>query len=114
MKLVRVIGYSQETSKKNGVMMTDTFEANTLDAARLPKSTLAWNLYGVKSTTGPRRFDQPCCSDVKVLRQGNTHTKIRGRDLRAKAAKVHIEPKQDSGFFEYLGANNETRVSTNT
>lgn len=128
-------GLQSESKDKHGVVMIDTFKTYTLDAARLSKSTLAWNLYGVGTDNLGRSAkpedcgipstarNQPlvrvdsvnhCCSDVKVLRQGNTHIKIRGRDLRAKAAKVHIEPKQDSGFFEHLGANSETRVSTNT
>jgi hypothetical protein len=125
-------GFQSGNKEKHGVFMTDTFEANTLDAARLPKSTLVGNLYGAGTdnlgrSAKPEECEIPstarnqplvrvdsvgrCCSDVKVPRKGNTHTKIRGRDLRAK---VHIEPKQDTGFFEHLRANSETRVSTNT
>ncbi len=77
-KLVRVMRFSQKQIKR-GVVMTVTFKANTLDAARLPKLTLAWNLYGA------------------------------GIDDLGRS-----EPKQDSGFFVHLGANNETHVSTNT
>jgi hypothetical protein len=127
-------GFRSGNKEKHGVIMTDTFKADTLNAARLPKSTLAWNLHGASadnvcrstelkkresSSTArnqpPVRVDSVshCCSGVKVLRQGNTHTKIRGRDLRARTAKVHIEPKQDSRFFEHLGANSEIHVSTN-
>jgi hypothetical protein len=128
-------GFQSGNKEKHGVVMTDTFKAYTLDAARLPRSTLAWTLYGagtdnIGRSAKPEECEIPstarnqplvrvdsvslCCSDVKVLRQCNTHTKIRGRNLRAKAAKVDIEPKQDSGFFENLGANNETRVSVDT
>lgn len=119
-------GFQPGNKEKHGVAMTDTFKAYTLDAARLPKSTLAWNLHGASTdnlgrSAKPEECEKPstarnqplvrvdafslCDSDVRVLRQGKMHTKLRGRDLRAKAAKSPHWPKQDSGFFEHLRTN---------
>jgi len=112
----------------------DTFKANTRDAVRLPKPILNLNWGGAGTdnlarSAKPEEYEMPstariqqlvrvdsaslCRSDFRVMRQGKTHNKLHGRDLRTKAAKATIEPKQDSGFFEHLGTNRETRVPKN-
>jgi hypothetical protein len=127
--------FRSENEEKHRVVVRDTFKADTLSTARLPKSTLTWNLHEASADNVCRgsklkkyeclstarhqplgRVDSVslCYLDAKILRQGNTHPELRGRDLRAKAIKIRIEPKQDSGVFEHLEATSETHVSTNT
>jgi hypothetical protein len=126
-------GVLARNKEKQGDGMTDTIKTYTLNAACFPKSTLAWNVHrsitvnlgrsvkSVESQIAPTARNQLkvrvasvslCDSDARTLCQSNTHPKLRSRDLRAKVIKTRIEPKQDSGVFEHLEANNETRVST--
>ena len=84
---------------KQGVVMTYTFKAYTQDAARLPKSTLTWNLYGAGIDNLDRSAKPEKCKIPSTARN---------------QLLVCIEPKQDPGFFEHLGTNSETRISTNT
>jgi len=83
-KLLRIMRVAAERKYKQGVVMTDTLKTYTLDSARLPKSTLVWNLYG---------------ADIDNLGRIGKPEECEMSSTTRNQLLVHIEPKQDSGIF---------------